>query len=79
MLPAAQALPAIPTRTGSAVSGRRRTDMVTRIADLVRARKRLAAGVGVTTIEQRVLPFVPIDVQIPARVNRRSRKAAIGN
>ena len=42
--------------------------MVTRIADLVRARKRLAAGVGVTTIEQRVLPFVPIDVQIPARV-----------
>ena len=42
--------------------------MVTRIEDLVRARKRLAAGVGVTTLEQRVLPFVPIDVQIPARV-----------
>ena len=34
----------------------------------MRARKRFAAGVGVTTIEQRVLPFVPIDVQIPARV-----------
>lgn len=42
--------------------------MVTRIDDLVRARRRLAAGVGVTTRENRVLPFVPIDVQIPDRV-----------
>ena len=50
MLLAAQALPAILTRTGSAVSGRRPTDMVTRIGDLVRARKRFAAGVGVTTL-----------------------------
>ncbi len=36
--------------------------------DLLRSRRQLAAGVGQTTRRNRVLPFTPLAVQIPARV-----------
>jgi hypothetical protein len=36
--------------------------------DLLRARGQLASGVGQTTRKNRVLPFTPLTVQIPARV-----------
>lgn len=36
--------------------------------DLLRSRRQLAAGVGQTTRKNRVLPFSPLTVQIPARI-----------
>jgi len=38
------------------------------LGDLLRSRHQLAAGVGQTTRKNRVLPFTPLAVQIPARV-----------
>lgn len=43
------------------------------VDDLIRARQALAAGVGKTTRENRVLPFAALNVQIPERVGRSLR------
>ena len=38
------------------------------LAALIHSRQQLASGVGLSTRRNRVLPFAPLDVQIPARV-----------